>query len=228
MCAPRDNDERDQQHACIAAGDEGPNDPPGRNHDFDVIRFRGTKPHAKVLRKSYAFHDSDVQLAVLHRKKISKPTRYHHRCKSIRHVGQHGFQQRRSDCRNAFLDALCKTHPSQEVATGECCGKANSRSFDSGNLAALPFGAKTPGARRAPDISTITLEISPMNVLLLWIGRLTGLGGVLLSAWAAYNRIAGSYFAGGFQVGTLLLGGMAAMLIGCLCLLVVLTNRPRP
>jgi hypothetical protein len=66
-----------------------------------------------------------------------------------------------------------------------------------------------------------------METLLLWIGRLAGLGGVALCAWAVYNRMAGSYFVGGFQIGTLLQAGMVAILVACLCLLVVLTNRPR-
>jgi len=66
----------------------------------------------------------------------------------------------------------------------------------------------------------------PMDTLLLWVGRLAGLGGVLLCAWAIYNRIGGSFSAGGFQVGTLLQAGMTAILVGCFCLLIVLTNRP--
>ena len=66
-----------------------------------------------------------------------------------------------------------------------------------------------------------------MEILLLWIGRLAGLGGVALCAWAVYNRMAGSWIAGGFQISTLLQAGMVAILIACLCLLVVLTNRPR-
>ena len=66
-----------------------------------------------------------------------------------------------------------------------------------------------------------------METLLLWVGRLAGFGGVVLCAWAVIMRIQGSYFAGGFQVGTLLQAGMTAILIGCLCLLVVLTSRPR-
>jgi hypothetical protein len=66
-----------------------------------------------------------------------------------------------------------------------------------------------------------------MEILLLWIGRLAGLGGVALCVWAAYNRMAGSWFVGGFQIGTLLQAGTMAMLIACFCLLVVLTNRPR-
>ena len=66
-----------------------------------------------------------------------------------------------------------------------------------------------------------------MEILLLWVGRLVGLVGVVLCAWAVYTRLNGLFFAGAFQVGTLLQAGMTAILIGCLCLLVVLTNRPR-
>jgi hypothetical protein len=66
-----------------------------------------------------------------------------------------------------------------------------------------------------------------MEIVLLWIGRLVGLAGVALCAWAIFNRLSGSYFAGGFQVGTLLQAGTAAMLAACFCLLLVLTNRQR-
>jgi hypothetical protein len=66
-----------------------------------------------------------------------------------------------------------------------------------------------------------------MESLLLWIGRIAGIVGLALSAWAAYARLTGAYFAGGFQVGTLLLAGMTAMLVACLCLLLVLTERIR-
>jgi hypothetical protein len=67
----------------------------------------------------------------------------------------------------------------------------------------------------------------PMEILLLWIGRFVAVGGVLLCAWAVYNRLSGSYFAGGYQIGTLLQAGMTALLVACVCFLVVLTNRPR-
>ena len=66
-----------------------------------------------------------------------------------------------------------------------------------------------------------------MEILLLWAGRLAGLAGVLLSAWAVYSRLTGSYFVGGFQIGTLLQAAITALLLACLCFLVVLTNRPR-
>ena len=66
-----------------------------------------------------------------------------------------------------------------------------------------------------------------MEGILLWIGRIAGIVGLLLSAWAATARLQGSYFAGGFQIGTLLTVGMTGMLIGCFCLLLVLTMRTR-
>jgi len=66
-----------------------------------------------------------------------------------------------------------------------------------------------------------------MESLLLWIGRIAGIAGLAVSAWAACSRLLGSYFAGGFQIGTLLLAGMTGMLIACLCLLLVLIERTR-
>jgi hypothetical protein len=66
-----------------------------------------------------------------------------------------------------------------------------------------------------------------MESLLLWTGRIAGIAGLALCAWAAYGRLSGAYYAGGFQVGTLLLAGMAGMLIACLCHLLVLTERSR-
>ena len=66
-----------------------------------------------------------------------------------------------------------------------------------------------------------------MESILLWIGRIVGIAALLLCAWAAAMRLQGVYFAGGFQIGTLLLLGMTGMIIACWCLLVVLTMRPR-
>jgi hypothetical protein len=66
-----------------------------------------------------------------------------------------------------------------------------------------------------------------MESILLWIGRIVGIVGLAVSAWAAIARLQGSYFAAGFQIGTLLLVGMTGMIIACLCLLFVLTMRPR-
>ncbi|GIX28409.1 MAG: hypothetical protein KatS3mg123_2290 [Burkholderiales bacterium] len=64
-----------------------------------------------------------------------------------------------------------------------------------------------------------------METLLLWIGRLAGLAGVLVCAVAVAVRLSGAYWLAGFQAGTLLLAGMAAMLMGCLSLLMLLTSR---
>jgi hypothetical protein len=64
-----------------------------------------------------------------------------------------------------------------------------------------------------------------MENALLWIGRLAAMAGVALVAVAAVVRLGGAYWLGGFQMGTLMLGGIAGMLIGCLCLLSVLVSR---
>ena len=66
-----------------------------------------------------------------------------------------------------------------------------------------------------------------MNVLLLWVGRLAGLAGALICLWAVFGRLTGTYYTASFQVGTLLLAGTAAMVVGCLCLLLVLTRTER-
>lgn len=66
-----------------------------------------------------------------------------------------------------------------------------------------------------------------MEGLLLLVGRIAGVVGVLVCAWAIVSRLVGSYYTAGFQIGTLMLAGMAAMLIACVCLLLVLTGRSR-
>ena len=66
-----------------------------------------------------------------------------------------------------------------------------------------------------------------MQNILLWIGRIAGIAGLILSVWAAIARLRGAYFASGFQIGTLLLVGMTGMIIACFCFLFVLTMRPR-
>ena len=45
--------------------------------------------------------------------------------------------------------------------------------------------------------------------------------------WAVYGRLSGNYYFGGFQVGTLLQAGTVALLVACVCFLMVLTGRPR-
>ena len=64
-----------------------------------------------------------------------------------------------------------------------------------------------------------------MDNALLVVGRLGGLAGVVLSALAAVMRVMGHYSLGGYQLVTLLIAGMAAMIFACLCFLTVLTGR---
>jgi hypothetical protein len=66
-----------------------------------------------------------------------------------------------------------------------------------------------------------------MRMLLLWMGRVGGIAGVILCAVAIVVRLRGEFNLGGFQVGTLLLGGMAAALLGCLGYLAFLAERER-
>ncbi len=64
-----------------------------------------------------------------------------------------------------------------------------------------------------------------MGNLLMWIGRLGGVLGLLLIAGAVLARFRGTYNLAGFQVGTLLLAGIAAMVVGCLSYLAFLAER---
>ena len=64
-----------------------------------------------------------------------------------------------------------------------------------------------------------------MNEVLLWIGRVAGVVGALMCVAAIAIRLGGHYWYGGFQVGTLLLAGSAAMIAACVCFLWVLVGR---
>lgn len=64
-----------------------------------------------------------------------------------------------------------------------------------------------------------------MDKGLMAIGTVAGLGGALLCLVAVVVRLSGSYWLAGMQVGTLLLGGTAAMTAGCLAFLAVLARR---
>ena len=66
-----------------------------------------------------------------------------------------------------------------------------------------------------------------MGTVLLWVGRLGGIVGVLLCAMAVVLRLRSVYNFAGFQIGTFLLAGVAAMLVGCLGYLAVMVERPR-
>ncbi len=61
--------------------------------------------------------------------------------------------------------------------------------------------------------------------ILLNLGRVAGVVGTLLCIIGAAVRLGGAYWIAGFQVGTLLQAGIAAMVFGCFCLLVVRTRR---
>lgn len=66
-----------------------------------------------------------------------------------------------------------------------------------------------------------------MDAFLLLLGRVAGAGGLLLCVAAAALRLTGKFYLGTFQVVTFLQGGMAALLVGCFFLLLVLTARGR-
>ena len=63
-----------------------------------------------------------------------------------------------------------------------------------------------------------------MNGFLRWIARIAGIVGVLLCATAVIVRLGGSYWLAGYQVGTLLLAGIAAMTLACLFFLWLLVE----
>jgi hypothetical protein len=64
-----------------------------------------------------------------------------------------------------------------------------------------------------------------METLLIWTGRLAGLAGVVLCVIAGATRLSGAYWLGQFQATTLLQVGVAGMVLGCSCLLMVLLER---
>jgi hypothetical protein len=64
-----------------------------------------------------------------------------------------------------------------------------------------------------------------MNDTMLWIGRAAGVVGLLLCAVAVVARVTGLFFLAGYQVGTVLQAGTAAMIAGCLAFLWVLAGR---
>lgn len=66
-----------------------------------------------------------------------------------------------------------------------------------------------------------------MSNLLLWVGRLAGLAGIALCLVAVGARLGGAFWLGNFQVGTLINGGIAAMVAGCLAFLAWLVEDAR-
>ena len=66
-----------------------------------------------------------------------------------------------------------------------------------------------------------------MEALQVWVARIAGVVGVLLSVIAVIARLAGQYWLGGVQTGTLLQAGVAAMVAACLSYLALLAERSR-
>lgn len=66
-----------------------------------------------------------------------------------------------------------------------------------------------------------------MSNILLWLGRIAGLIGIALCLVAIGARLGGAYWLGSFQVGTLIGGGTAAMVAGCLAFLAWLVESAR-
>lgn len=64
-----------------------------------------------------------------------------------------------------------------------------------------------------------------MHRLLLLAGRLSGLGGLALCLIAGIARLSGSFWLGGYQVGTMLVAGIGALAAGSFLLLWALTER---
>lgn len=58
-----------------------------------------------------------------------------------------------------------------------------------------------------------------------WAGRIAGVAGLVLCALAVLSRITGHYTLAGFQVGTLLLAGTAALAAACFLLLLGARDR---
>ncbi len=66
-----------------------------------------------------------------------------------------------------------------------------------------------------------------MEGLLLLLGRLTGLGGVLLCLVAGITRLLGSYYLGAFQLASLMQAGVAIVVFACFLLLLGISGRNR-
>ncbi len=64
-----------------------------------------------------------------------------------------------------------------------------------------------------------------MEKLLLWLGRVAGIGGLVLCLVAAMLRLRGDFYLGTLQLVTLLQAGIAGIVIGCFLLLLVLIER---
>ena len=66
-----------------------------------------------------------------------------------------------------------------------------------------------------------------MERLLLWIGRLGGIAGIVLMAIAVVARLQGRFMVGDYQVGTMLIVGIAGLVAGCFGYAAAVAERPR-
>lgn len=64
-----------------------------------------------------------------------------------------------------------------------------------------------------------------MDALLVRGGQLVGLLGIVLMFVSAAARLAGHFWIGGFQTGTLMQAGIGAVILGCFLLLWVIAER---
>jgi hypothetical protein len=69
------------------------------------------------------------------------------------------------------------------------------------------------------------MEENQLQRFLLWVGRLAGIVGVLIFAVAVVVRLGGTHHLMGFQAGTVLQGGVAMMVLGCLGYLALIARR---
>ena len=64
-----------------------------------------------------------------------------------------------------------------------------------------------------------------MMDVLLWLGRIGGIAGVVVTAIALLARLTGLYWVAGVQSVTLFTGGTALMVFGCLAYVAALVER---
>lgn len=69
------------------------------------------------------------------------------------------------------------------------------------------------------------MEEDQLQKFLLWVGRLSGLLGVVVCAVAVVARLSGLHELMGFQSATVMHAGVAAMVLGCLGYLALLARR---
>ena len=80
--------------------------------------------------------------------------------------------------------------------------------------------------RRTPQVRGGQRKGRTMQIL-LWIGRVSGAVGVLLTVASVAARLAGKYQLGSFQSLTLLDAGTAAMVMACLAYIAAMAEHRR-